>query len=127
MFGQSYGIFKFLTFVEKKSDDEISKEIDCHLLQLKTELMHFFSDVTSCTFSLNLFFIDLADVPVGTEKQEELIDIQTDETAKVNHRECFLMNFCLGMVLLSLNLVGHAVSQLLIFPSMWEYERGFQL
>ena len=118
-------MFKFLTSIEKKPNDNISEEVVCHLLQLKTELMHYFSDFASCTYSLNPSFIDPADVPVGTREQEELINIQTDGTAKTKHKECCLINFCLSMLSSYSNLAGHNVSQLLIFLSMWECEQGF--
>ena len=86
---QSYGMFKCLTSVEKNPDSGISKEIIGHLSQLKTELLNYFPDVACCAYSINPFCIDPADVPAGTGEQEELIDIQTDETAKIRHKECY--------------------------------------
>ena len=71
------------------------------------------------------FIIDPVDVPVGTGEQEELIDIQTDETAKIKHKECCPINFWLSMASSYPNLACHAVSRLLIFPSTWECEKGF--
>ena len=95
---QSYGMFKCLIFVEKNPDGGISKEIIGRLSQLRTELLNYFPDVACCAYSINPFFIDPADVPVGTGEQEELIDIQTDETAKIKHKECCPINFWLSMV-----------------------------
>ena len=83
---KKYAMFKLLTSVEDKPNDEFSEEIVCPLLQLKKELMHYFPDVTSCAYCINPFFVDPADLPVGTG-EEELIDIQTDEAAKINHKE----------------------------------------
>ena len=54
---------------------KFSEKIVCHFLQLKKELMHYFSDHTFCAYSINPFFVDPASLPMGTEKQEELIDI----------------------------------------------------
>ena len=50
--------------------------------------MHYFPDATSCIYSINPFFVDSADLPVGTGEQVELIDIQIDEAAKIKHKEC---------------------------------------
>ena len=122
---QSYGMFKCLTSVEKNPDGGISKEIISHLSQLKTELLNYFPDVACCAYSVNPFFIDPADASVRTGEQEELIDIQTDETAKIKHKECCPINFWLNMASSYPNLARPAVSQLLIFPSTWECEQGF--
>ncbi|XP_076806381.1 zinc finger BED domain-containing protein 5-like [Clavelina lepadiformis] len=121
----SYGMFKVMDALENKPNDDISKEIVCHLSQLKTELMHYFPDFACCAYSTNPFFVDPADVPVGTGEQEELIDIQADETAKAKHKECCPINFWLSMVSSYPTLACHAVPQLLIFPSTWECEQGF--
>ena len=84
--------------MEKIPDGGISNEIIDHLSQLKTELLNYFPDVACCAYSINPFFIDPADVPVGTGEQEKLIDIQTDETAKTKHKECCPINFWLSVV-----------------------------
>ena len=90
------------------------------------ELMHYFPDHISCTYSINPFFVDPADLPVGTEKQEELIDIQTDEAAKTKHNECACpINFWLSMESSYPNPTTHVVPQLLIFLSTWECKQGF--
>ena len=66
-------MFKNLTSVEKIPDGGISNEIIDYLSQLKTELLNYFPDAACCAYSISPFFIDPADV--GTEEQEELIDI----------------------------------------------------
>ena len=81
-------MFTLLTSVEDNPNKEFSKEIVCHLSQLQAELMHYFPDVTSCAYSIKPIFGNPADLPVGTGEQEKLIDIQTDETAKIKHKEC---------------------------------------
>ena len=120
-------MFKLLTSVEDKRNDEFSEEIVCHLLQLKKEFMHYFPDVTSCICSINPFFVDPADLPVGTGKQKELIiGIQTDEAAKIKHMEYGCpINFWLSTELSYPNIATHAVPQLLIFPSTSVREQGF--
>ena len=88
--------------------------------------MHYFPDVTSCAYCINPFFVDPANLPVGTGEEEELIDIQTDKAAKINHKECGCpINIWLSMESSYLNLATHFVPQLLIFLSTWECEQGF--
>ena len=79
--------------MEKIRDGGISNEIIDHLSQLKTKLLSYFPDAACCAYSIYPFFIDPPDVPVRTGEQEELIDIQTDETAKIKHKECCPINF----------------------------------
>ena len=63
---------------------------------------------------------------MGTGEQEELIDIQTDNAAKIKHEECGCpINFWLSMESSYPNLTTHAVPHLLIIPSTWECEQGF--
>ena len=118
-------MFENLTSVEKIPDGGISNEIIDHLSRLKTELLNYTPDVACCAYSINPFIIDPADVPVGTGKQKELIDIQTDERAKTKHKECCPINFWLSVASSYPNLARVAVSRLLIFPSTWECEQGF--
>ena len=72
---KKYATFRLHISVEDKPNDKFSEEIVCHISQLKMELMHYFPDVTSCAYSINPFFFDPADIPVGTGEQKELIDI----------------------------------------------------
>ena len=119
-------MFKLLALVENTPNDEFSEEIVCHLSQPKKELMHYFPNATSCIYSINPFFVGSADLPVGTGEQVQLIDIQTDEAAKIKHKECSCpINFWLSMESSYPNLATHAVLQLLIFLSTWECEQGF--
>ena len=102
---------------------KFSEEIVCHFSQLKKELMHYFPDHTSCAYSINPFFVNLTDLPVGTGEQVELIEIQTDEAAKIKLKKCSCpINFWLSMKSLYPNLDTHAV---LIFSPTWECEQGF--
>ena len=105
---------KNLTSVEKIPDVGISNEIIDHLSQLKTELLNYFLDVACCAYSINPFSMDPADVPVGTGEQEELIDMQTDETAKIKQKECCPINFWLSVASSYPNLACVVVSRLLI-------------
>ncbi|KAF2353131.1 HAT C-terminal dimerization domain [Trinorchestia longiramus] len=68
---------------------------------------------------------DPPDLSVGTGEQEELIDIQTDQTAKTKHKECSPLNFWMSMASSYPTLARHAVPLLLIFPSTWECKQGF--
>ena len=117
-------MFKNLTSVEKIPDGGISNKIINHFSQLKTELLNYFPDVACYSYSINQFFIDPADVPVRTGEQE-LINIQTDETTKIKHKECCPINFWLSVASSYPNLARVAVSRLLIFPSTWECEQRF--
>ena len=89
------------------------------------ELLHYFPDLVSCTYAVNPFCIDPALLPVGTGEQEEIIDIQVDDTAKSKLNECSLIDFWLIMGSTYPTLARNAVRQLLIFPSTWECEQGF--
>jgi len=92
--------------VEDKPN-ELSNEIVCHISHLKTKLMHDFPDDGSCAYSTNPFFIDPADLPVGTREQEELTDIQTDKTAKIKHKLSYKVLVKHGIIVPSL--ACHAV------------------
>ncbi|XP_068239973.1 zinc finger BED domain-containing protein 5-like [Palaemon carinicauda] len=105
--------------------DEFAQEIVHHLSLLKTELKQYFPDVTCCAYVTNPFSVDPANLLVGTGEQEELIDIQADETAKTKHKECSPLNFWVSMASSYPTLARHAVPQPLIFSSMWECIQGF--
>ena len=64
-------------------------------------------------------------VSVGTGEQEEIIDIQSDEAAKMKDKECYPINFWLTMSSTYPTLAQKAIPQLLVFPSTWECEQGF--
>ncbi|XP_068204774.1 zinc finger BED domain-containing protein 5-like [Palaemon carinicauda] len=75
-----YGMFELLITLEREPTDEFDQKI-VHLLSLlKTALKHYFLDVTCCAYVANPFSVDPADLTVVTGEQEELIDIQADET-----------------------------------------------
>ena len=65
--------------------------------------------------------------PVGTGEQEELIDMQEDQTAKKQRKECSAINFRFSMASLYPTLASHAVPQLLILPSTSECEQEFSI
>ena len=88
--------------------------------------MQYYVDVTSCAYCINPFFVDSADLPVGTVEEEEIIDIETDQATKIKHKECGCpINIWLSMESSYPILATHAVPQLLIFPSTWECEQEF--
>lgn len=72
----SYRMFEVLT---GEPNDEFSQEIVHHHSLLKTELIHYFLDMTCFANITDPFSVDPADLPVETREQEELIDIQSDE------------------------------------------------
>ena len=92
-----YGMFELLNIFESEPNDEFAQEIVHHLSLLKAELKHYFPDLTCCAYITNPFSVDPVDLPVGTGEQEELIDIQADDTAKTKHKECSPINFWLSM------------------------------
>ena len=87
--------------------------------------MHYFPDLVCCTYVVNPFCADPTFLPVGTGKQEEIIDIQVDNTAKAKQMEYFSIDFWLIMGSTYPTLAKNAIPQLLVFPSTWECEQGF--
>ena len=77
-----YGMFEHLSTLERSPGDEVSHDVMDHLSLPKSELMHYFPDITCCAYVTDLYSVDPADLPVGTEEQEKLIDIQADQLAK---------------------------------------------
>ena len=94
-----------------------SQEIVHHLSLLKTELKHYFPEVTCCAYITNSFSVDPADLSVGIGEQEALIDTQSEKTAKAKHKECCPINFWVSMASSYPKLAHRAVLQLLIFLS----------
>ena len=86
----------------------LAKKIVRPLSMLKTELKYYFPDVT-CAYIANLFSVDPVNIPVGTGKEEELIDIQADEGAKAKNKECSPINFWVSMASTYPALPHHAV------------------
>ena len=74
-------MLQLLTLLSVELNDKLSQEIEDHLKLLRMELLHYFPDLASCTYAVNPFCIDPALLPVGTGEQEEIIDIQVDDTA----------------------------------------------
>ena len=122
-----YDMFKFLSALEVEISDDFSREITQHLSLLTAALQHYFPDITSCPYITDPFSVDPADLPVDAGEQEELIDMQEDQTAKKQRKECSAINFWLGMASSYPTLASHAVPQLLIFPSTWECEQEFSI
>ena len=69
--------------------------------------------------------MDPSILSVGTGEQEEIIDIQSDEAAKIKHKEYSPINFWLTMSSTYPTLAQKAIPQLLVFPNTWECEQGF--
>ena len=121
---KQFGMFQLLAALPVDPNAKLSQEIDEHLKLLRTEMMHYFPDLVSCTYAVNPFCADPTLLPVGTEEQEEIIDIQVDNTAKAKQMECSPIDFWLIMGSTYPTLAKNAIPQLLIFLSTWECEQG---
>ena len=117
------GMFKCLSSLKMKCS--FSEEIPGHLASLKEELEQYFPEAASYEYITNPFSVNPHDLAVGTGEQEELIDLQEDNEAKIRHRNRPAINFWLDFDASYPTLVSRAVSQLLTFPSAWECEQGF--
>ena len=122
---KQYHMFKNLSSLQSQHSEKLFQEICCHLKLLKTELIHYFPNIDISPYVSNPFFVDPSVLSVGTGEQEEIIDIQSDEVAKIKHKECFPINFWLTMSSTYPTLAQKAIPQLLVFPSTWECEQGF--
>ena len=116
-------MFKCLSFLKMKCS--FCEEIASHLVSLKEELEQYFPEVPSCKYATNPFSVISHDLAVGTGEQEELIDLQEDNDAKIRHRDHRAITFWLDVAASYPTLASRAVSQLLVFPSTWECEQGF--
>ena len=79
-------MFKFLVSLLYEPSAEVFQQMISHLSLLNEELMNYFPRVTCCAYITNPFCVDPVSVYIGTGGQEELIHIQSDETAKMNIR-----------------------------------------
>ena len=84
----------------------------------------YFAEVPSYEYITNPFSVISHDLAVETGEQEKLIDLQEDNDAKMRHSDDTI-NFWLDVAASYPTLASCAVSQLLIFPSMWKCEEGF--
>ena len=100
-------------------------EIASHLASLKEELKRYFPQAPSYEYITNPFSVIPDDLVVGTGEQEELIDLQEDNDAKIKHIDRPAINFWLDVAASYPTLASRAVSQLLIFPSTRECEQRF--
>ena len=118
------GMFKCLSSLKMKCS--FSEEIaQSHLASLIEELEQYFPEAASYEYITNPFSVNPHDLAIGTGEQEELIDLQEDNKAKIRHRDRPAINFWLDFATLYSTLASRAVSQLLVFPSTWECKQGF--
>ena len=110
---------------ELKMKCSFSEEIASHLASLTEELEQYFPEAASYEYITNPFSVNPHDLPVGTGEQEELIDLQEYNEAKIRHRDRPAINFWLDFAASYPTLASRAVSQLLTFPTTWECEQGF--
>ena len=83
---KQYHMFKNLSSLQYQHNKKLFQEICCHLKLLKTELMHYFPNVDISPYVLNPLFVNPSALSVGTGEQEEIIDIQSDEVAKIKRK-----------------------------------------
>ena len=74
-----------------------SEEIASYLASLKEELEQYFPEAPSYERTTNPFSDTPHDLVVGTGEQEELIDLQEDNDAKIRHRNRPAINFWLDV------------------------------
>ena len=117
------GMFKCLSSLKMKCF--FSAEIASHLASLREELEQCFPEAASYEYIANRFSVNPHDLAVRAGEQEELINLQEDNEAKIRHRDHPDINFWLGFAASYPTLAPRAVSQLLTFPSTWECEQGF--
>ena len=122
---KQFHMFKDLFSLQHQHSEKLFQEIRCHLKLLKTELKHYFPNKDSSPYVSNPLFVDPSVLSVGTGEQEEINDIQYDESAKIKHRECCPINFWLTMSSTYPTLAQKAILQLLVFPSTRDCEQGF--
>ena len=72
-----------------------SEEIVSHLASLKQELEQYFSEALSYEYITNPFSVTPHDLAVEFGEQEEFIDLQENNYAKIRHRDRPLINFWL--------------------------------
>ena len=90
---KQFGIFKLLTTLLVEPSDKLYQEFEDHLKLLRTKLMHYFPDKVTCSYAVNLFCTDPALLTVGTGEQEEIIDIQVDDTTIAKQKKCAPLDF----------------------------------
>ena len=117
-------MFKDLSLLQSQQSEKLFQETCCHLKLLKTEWMHYYPNIDSSPYVSNPFFVDPSVLPVGTGEQEEIIDIKSDEAAKIKHKECCSINLWLTMSSTYPTMAQKAIPQLLVFPSTWNVNRA---
>ena len=125
---RQFGMFENVASLTEEPSIAFGQEIIKHLLLLKDEIkQHFFNDgdAQACTYIRNPFTVKPSDLLVGTDEQEELIDLQCDEGAQEKCKNHELAEFWLNLSLSYPVLAKNAIPQFLIFPTTWEYKQGF--
>ena len=125
---RQFGMFENVASLAWEPSIAFGQEIIKHLLLLKDEIKQYFfndGDTQACTYIRNPFTVKPGDLPVGTGKQEELIDLQCDEGAQEKFKNHKLADFWLNISPYYPPQAKNAIPQLLIFPTTWECEQGF--
>ena len=118
-------MFENVASLEGKPYITFVQEIIEHIL-LKDEIKHYFFDdgnAQACAYTRNPFIAEHY-LPVGTGKQEELIDLHCDEGAQ-KLKDFAMANFWLNVSFSYPTLAKNAIIHLLVFPATWECKQGF--
>ena len=128
---RQFGMLENVASLAGEPSIAFGQEIIKHFLLLKDEIKqyrYFFNDgdAQACSYIRNPFTVRPGDLPVGTGKQEELIDLQCDEKAQEKFKNHKSANFWLNVSLSYLALAKNAIPQLLIF-STWQCKQEFSI
>jgi len=79
---REFGMFKLLSSLPRQPTEKLCEGVGCHLKQLKTELTHYFPAINCCAYITKPFPVNPSLLPVETGEQEDIIDVQSDESTK---------------------------------------------
>ena len=113
---KQYRILNHPSPLERQLSDESLQEIDLYLQILLIELTFYFLNTVHCPYIANPFSVSPPLLTVETAEQENMIGIQSDETAKAKHMECSPTNFRLNMTSMYPTLAQNDFLLLLFFP-----------
>ena len=118
-------MFENVELLGKEPSITFAQEIVKHLLLFKDEIKHYFfndGDAQACTYTRNSFLLSLM---IYQWEQKELIDLQCDDGAQKKFKDFTLANFWLNVSFYYLTLAKNVITQLLVFPTTWEYKQRF--
>ena len=125
---KQYGIFKLPTTFQRLPSGKLIQKIVLQMTLLRTGLTHYFRDIicwpTVCRGSASwIRSLSIRSSNRRNGRQEEVVDIQADETTKNKHTEWSPRSFWPNMGSTHRTLARNDVPQLLVFPSVWSGNR----